>query len=164
DARALSGSSLALDYAVQDPAAPFSVRLLPGQHWLKTYGGDYTYFKVNADGTVDYDAALEGVLTGRGTSSLGVNGAVVQVDARALSGSSLTLDYAVQDPAAPFSVRLLPGQHWLKTYGGDYTYFNVNADGTVDYDAALEGVLTGRGTNSLSVNGALVQVDATALS
>src|SRR5262249_47370711 len=164
DPRALSGSFVALDYVTHEPATPFSVTLLPGQHFVYAYGSTITWFTVNADGTIDYDAALEGVLTGKGTRSLTVRGATVQVDASALSGSFLSLDYVTHDPATPFSVTLLPGQHFVYAYGSTITWFTVNADGTIDYDAALEGVLTGRGTRTLGIHGVTVQVDASALS
>src|SRR5204862_299239 len=124
---------------------------------------DYAYFTVAADGTISYDAALDAVLTGAGTSVLTIRGASVTVDAGALEGTYLALDYVAHDPASAFSARLLPGQHWLKTYGGDYLYFTVTADGAIDYDAALDGALTGRGTTTLGVVGRTVTLDTRAL-
>jgi len=57
------------------------------------------------------------------------------------------------DATTPFTVQLIPGsQHWFYS-GGTYQYFSVAADGTVDYDPALEGALTGRGTSTLAING-----------
>src|SRR5262249_20494959 len=103
DASALSGSYLALDYVYHDPAVPFSLNLAPGKHFLKTYGGDYVYVTVQDNGTVDYDAALEGILPGRGTNVLAVKGRTVQINASALSGSYLALDYAYHDSTVPFS-------------------------------------------------------------
>jgi hypothetical protein len=163
DIRALGVSSLLLDYAWHDAASALNVRLLPGLHWLGTNGYDHAYFTVAQDGTIDYDAALEGILSGRGTRALQVNGAAVQLDARALWGSHQTLDYHGFEADAPATVRLLPGGHFVQGYGGSTVYFSVKADGTVDYDTALEGVLTGRGTTSLTLQGRGVAVDATAL-
>src|SRR5207244_343198 len=94
-------------------------------------------------------AALDGILSGRGSSTLVVNGRTVQIDASALLGPYLALDYAYHDPSVPFSVNMLPGEHYLKTYGGDYLYFTVNLDGTIAYDPALDGILSGRGTGAL---------------
>ena len=76
----------------------------PGQHFVYGYGSTTTWFTVHADGTIDYDPALEGVFTGRGTRALGIRGVTVQVDARALSGSFLAFDYVSHDPSAPLAV------------------------------------------------------------
>ena len=120
-------------------------QLLPGSHFFSTYGGAVVYFTVADDGTIDYDASLDGVLTGRGTNTLTVQGAAVQIDASALPGSYLALDYVAYDGDAPIDARLLPGSHFFSTYGGAAVYFTVANDGTIDYDASLDGVLTGRG-------------------
>jgi hypothetical protein len=163
DARALGVSALVVDWVPHDALAPFGVRLLPGQHHLASIGGDTTWFGVAQDGTVDYDPALEGALSGRGTSTLLVNGRAVTLDARVLGVSGLVVDWVPHDAAAPFVVRLLPGQHHLASISGDFTWFGVAPDGTVDYDPSLEGSLTGRGTHTLAVNGRAVQIDARAL-
>jgi hypothetical protein len=123
--------------------------LLPGQHWFRTYGDDTTYFTVNADGTMDYDPTLDGVLSGRGTSLLTLNGRTISLNATALNGAPVYLDYTAFNSAAPLSVQLLPGQHFLYDGDGNVYYFTVNADGTIDYDVALDGVFSGRGTTQL---------------
>jgi hypothetical protein len=164
DASGLSGTYFAVDNIAHDPTAPFDVALAPGQHFFNAYGVTTTYFSVADNGVVDYDPALEGILTGRGTNALSIHGAAVQIDASALSEPNLVLDYASHDPAMPFTVNLLPGDHLFYTYGSTYTWFKVAANGTIDYDPALEGVLTGRGTNALGIHGATIQVDASALS
>src|SRR5262249_54232131 len=123
--------------------------LLPGQHTLTTNGTDVTTFTVNPDGTVTYDPALEGALTGSGTMGIAVNGFAVTLDASALAVASLSLDGVDHDATADLSVNLLPGQHSLSTNGTDLTAFSVNLDGTITYEPALEGILTGWGTKSL---------------
>jgi hypothetical protein len=166
DATRLSGPYLHLDhYESLNPAAPQSVALLPGQHFLKTTGGDYLYFTVKTDGGVDYDASSDGVLAGRGTDQLAVLGRTITLDARQLSGSYLYLDhYQSLDPAAMQSVTLLPGEHFLRTLNGDFVHFTIQSDGRVDYDASLGGVLAGRGTDCLLVQGRSIVLDASALS
>jgi hypothetical protein len=163
DASVLGASGLYLDNVLHDATAPITVRLLPGLHWISTTGDDNTYFSVNEDGTVAYDAALEGVLSGAGTTILAVNGSAVTLDPSVLGASGLYLDNVLHDASAPITVRLLPGLHWMSTTGDDNTYFSVNEDGTVAYDAALEGVLSGAGTTSLAVNGSAVTLDPSAL-
>src|SRR5262249_16699919 len=141
----------------------FSINLLTGQHSLSTNGINVISFTVNPDGTVSYDPSLEGALTGSGTTALAVNSYAVTLDASALGVASVSLDGVAYDGTAPFSVNLLPGQHMLTTNGADGISFTVNADGTVTYDPALEGALTGSGTAALAVNGYAVTLDASAL-
>jgi hypothetical protein len=163
DPTALGVAGLALDNMPLDGTAPSSANLLPGQHTLTTNGTDVTSFIVNPDGTVAYDPALEGALTGNGTTALAVIGRAVALDASALGAASVSVDGAAHAATAPFSVNLLPGQHSLSTDGTDVTWFTVNADGTISYDPLLQGALTGSGTTSLAVSGRAVTLDATAL-
>jgi hypothetical protein len=160
DATALGVSALALDGMPIDGTAATSANLLPGQHTLTTNGKDVTTFTVNANGTVAYDATLEGSLTGNGTTALAVIGRAVALDASALGVASVSLDGVAHAATAQFSVNLLPGQHTLTTNGTDVTSFTVNADGTISYDPLLQGALTGSGTTSLVVNGRAVTLDA----
>jgi hypothetical protein len=140
--------------------------VLPGINALLEDGGGNVDFQVNADGTVDYAASLNNVLSGRGTSMLVVHGVTVNVDATALSPMTLGLDGFEPSfkPTTPFQIVVLPGINALLEDGGGYVDFQVNADGTVDYDRALDGVLSGRGTSTLIVGGVTLTIDATALS
>src|SRR5439155_1621814 len=151
-----------LDSVAYDLTAPLNLELAAGQHFFYTYGGDSVSFDVAADGTIDYDPALDGVLSGRGSSTLFIHGVSVTVDATALVGTYTALDYTSEDATASYQVNLLPGQHFVNTYGGDPVDFTVAADGAVSYDPALGGVVSG-GANALSVHGVSVTVDATAL-
>jgi hypothetical protein len=163
DATPLGTSNVVLDYEYEDPTAPINRRMMPGSHHLQILGGTIAYFTVTNEGTVDYDPAFDGVLSGRGTNVLRVTGAPILVDATALGTSLSVLDYDYVDPTAPIDRRMMPGVHHLQIYGGTIAYFTVTNEGTVDYDHALDGVLSGRGTNVLKVNGAPIQVDATPL-
>src|SRR5262249_23258296 len=74
------------------------------------------------------------------------------VDASGLS-VPLLLD-GVSLPAGP--LQLAPGQHTLSdpnAAAGGSVVFTVNPDRTVDYGPSLDGVLSGRGTSTLVVNG-----------
>jgi hypothetical protein len=152
DARPLGMANLFMDYATFDGQSPFTARLLPGQHFVYNYGGSMHYFSVANDGTVDYAPELEGILSGRGTSNLTINGVAVQIDARALGVSYLTLDYANFDATMPIAARLLPGQHLFYTLNSPMRYFTVTANGTIDYDPTLDGILSGRGTSTLTIS------------
>jgi hypothetical protein len=175
DARALTVPSLSLDFgaATIDTRAVQTLDLAPGVHSLaQAEGGDPVSFSVAPDGTVAYDPSLDGILGGRSTSTLDVNGRTITVDATALSLSYLVLGSDNTDyfrTAASFRVTVLPGHQYLAGYdasGGGSVSFSVADDGTLDYssDPSLQGVLDGRGGRTLTVNGRTVTINATALS
>src|SRR5262249_31251458 len=79
-----------------------------------------------------------------------------RIDSRGLSLQKLLLDGTqALDVGLGAFAPLTPGTHTLFDYlgGNGSVTFTVAADGTVDYDHALDGVLSGRGTNTLVVKG-----------
>jgi hypothetical protein len=170
NATALSLPQLDLDLQFSFPSATtLSATVLPGTQYLlsqNSYGGQ-VFFDVGNDGKVSYDASLQGVLTGSGTTNLGVSGRTITIDAHALSLPQLDLDLQFSFPSATtLSATVLPGTQYLlsQTVYGGQVFFSVGNDGTVSYDASLQGVLTGNGTTNLHVNGATITINATALS
>src|SRR5262249_42561344 len=169
DATALSLPRLVLDNAVLVPnSAPAVFTGLPGTYQLSDATGAPVgvSFTLNPDGTVAYNPTLEGVLTGAGTSTLRVNGRTISIDATALSLPRVVLDNTfVVTNAAAFTFTGLPGKYQIADGSGApaAVSFSLNPNGTVGYDPALEGVLTGAGTSVLKVHGATVTADATAL-
>ncbi len=169
DATALSLKEVAFDgddYVPTDK--PIRLTVLPGADGILDPSGTNAglAFRVGADGTVAYAPALEGVLTGAGTGALTVHGVTVTIDARALSAPSVDVDNAISPATSqPFTFTGLPGPAFLldPEDGSALVYFTLNVDGTVSYDAALEGVLSGAGTNTLVVHGTRITIDATAL-
>jgi Ca2+-binding RTX toxin-like protein len=159
DATAITSNSLGLDYMQQDKSMPLTVRLMPGQHFIES--PTVIFFSVTESGKIEYDASQEGVLLGNGTNQLLVRGAAVTIDARALWSSNMVLDYLTVDKHQVLNARLLPGQHFIQTNGGDVLWFNVAANGQVSYDASLEGTLTGSGTTELGIPGLQVTIDPT---
>jgi hypothetical protein len=139
-----------MNYEAYDANVVHSLRLLPGSHFLYTYDGDLVPFNVANDGTVSYDASLEGPLSGQGTIALAVNGWSIAIDATALGNSYSALDDQSCDSSQTLPVRLLAGTHSFYKEGTTY-YFTVAADGTVDYDQAMDGILEGRGTRKLTL-------------
>jgi hypothetical protein len=172
DARALSMPSLILDSQVDfTNATSLTATVLPGNQFVESYYGygGVAYFSVGNDGTVDYsnDPSLAGLLSGRGSTTLGVNGRTVTIDARALSMPSLILDSQIDfTNATSLTATVLPGNQFVESYYGygGVAYFSVGNDGMVDYDHTLDGVLSGRGSTTLGVNGRTVTIDARALS
>jgi hypothetical protein len=175
DAHALTMPDLNLDYSINfSTAAPFSTNLAAGTHTLLYGNGvgpvDTVTFSVDNSGAVDYDPSLNAVLSGRGSSSLVVNGVTVHIDAHALTMPDLSLNYAVNvATATPFTATLLPGAQSLLYNSGvggagpDIVAFSVDNSGAVDYDPSLNGMLSGRGSSNLVVNGVTVKIDARAL-
>src|SRR5262249_4301157 len=125
-------------------------------------------FTVTPAGTVDYDPSLDGILSGRGTSTLVVNGRTIGIATNELSIPALTLDQTLTVPrtlSVVYSFTDLPGTYALVDSAGSGASipFMLNGDGTVGYDPSLQGVLLGAGRNELIVHGVAVKIDATAL-
>jgi hypothetical protein len=141
--------------------------LAPGTHSLSYATGASVTFRVAAGGNVDFSTSLDGVLDGRGSSTLTVLGRTVSIDATPLnSAANLLLDEAASFPTASvFTAQLLPGPQRLRSTagaGGDVS-FSVANDGTLGYNPTLEGALTGAGASALGVSGRTVPINATAL-
>jgi hypothetical protein len=168
--RGLSVQGLVLDGQQQLPASGTTLlELAAGPHTLADAGNPAAsvQFTVAAGGAISYDPSLEGALSGAGTSTLTVNGVTVTIDTTRLSTTRLALDtYVVVRNTAPFAFTGLPGLLTLSdnTGSGATIQFTLKPDGTVSYDASLEGALTGAGTSTLTVHGETIQIDATALS
>ena len=148
--------------------APATVRLLPSPAQRLNSGDGGVIFEVLANGTVAYDQALDLVLRGRGTSTLVVQGAALTIDATALSAPEASLAYTPTfATTAPVVRRLLPNAdalHATRLFAAEgQVAFVVTGGGTLEYEPALEGILTGRGTATLTVHGAPITIDATGL-
>src|SRR5262249_53548862 len=119
----------AIDYYISEATtSAFPLNLLPGQHRLAgAGGGDPLTFTVRPDDPLDYDSALDNLLSGRGTHQLTVVGKAISIDVSALSTPDVAIDYYISDAtSAAFPVNLLPGQHRLQgAGGGDALTFTV---------------------------------------
>ena len=139
-------------------------------------------FAVTATGLVDYDAALEGMVEGAGTTTLRVNGFTVTLDTTALSASSIKLSRVDTVTGATVGVTGTLSNTGTRALGllpDDYIFcapenfslpldpclvFTVDSSGLINYDPSLEGVFNGQGTDTLVVNGFPINVDTTNLS
>jgi hypothetical protein len=153
DATKLTAPTLLLDgtQTISD-SAPQWLTLQPGTHLLEDATGyGSLYFTVNNDGTVSYDPALQGILSGQGSNQLTVNGATVTVDATALQDPNWTVDYRTNEQTtAPFTLYLLPGTHELSNSSGSVS-FTVNPDGTLSYPSSEDALLSLEGSMILVV-------------
>lgn len=150
DARALWSPYMALDYLPVDSRQLINARLLPGLHHIQTYGGDVLLFSVAANGQVSYDASLEGVFTGSGTTTLGLPGLLVTIDPTLSTAGYFTVNYATSYARTPTSFALTPGSHFV-VQAGFVHGFTVSKTGIVDYDPSLDKFLSGRGTRTLKL-------------
>ncbi len=125
-------------------------------------------FTVRA-GIVTYPAELEGVVSGQGTNTLVLQGMPLTIDAQAVQDKLIILPgvYGLSpDPiehmSRPFeSGNFLPTSHdgtdgWFYNFnidsGETSTFmFQLCLDGVVRYDPAFEGMVTGHGTNVLTI-------------
>ncbi|MBL7512399.1 hypothetical protein I6A94_21380, partial [Frankia sp. CN4] len=110
-------------------------------------------FTVGADGRVDFDPQI-GYASGRGTTTLAVQGLPVTIDATALTCQAFALSpttgWIPAHPAAG-QPRLLPGSFTFVSCPAGRTFpLVLTPAGTFDYNPGLTGV-SGRGTSTLVV-------------
>ncbi|MFQ5719757.1 MAG: hypothetical protein ACE5IK_09410 [Acidobacteriota bacterium] len=163
----IPGQTGRLDGTVVQP-----IDLAPGAYHFQVGAarvGDF-HFRVTALGTIDYDAAFDGFLSGRGTDTLVVRGYDINFDATGLSTTGILLlvfGETLQDSTSILSLTLVPEAGYRFTVGAALTgnfHFNVDLAGHIDYDGEFDPFLSGRGTDTLTVVGYPVQIDATSLS
>jgi len=102
-------------------------------------------------GVARYAAEKEPFFDGLNTSQLTLVGYEIVIDATALVASTFSLGgIGPLSTASPNTVIMLPGG---KTFSStDVTFaYEVEEDGLLDFDPSLDGILTERGTNALTV-------------
>jgi cysteine-rich repeat protein len=171
DARMLSAPQFEIDGISNMPSDTVAtVDLTAAAHTFSPDGPGFS-FVVTAEGTLDFDAALDGYVSGRGTSTLTVTGLAINFDATAMSSPAFNIDRGKAGSGSTDQVqtlRLLPGSYSefdLPASNPSTSFpFVVTAEGTLDFDAALDGYVSGRGTSTLTVTGLGINFDATAMS
>jgi hypothetical protein len=147
--------------------------LAPGQYSFQVASGYYAdfTFTVTSTGTVDYAASFNNFLSGRGTSTLRIDGLLVTLDARYLSGSGVLLvaPLTSSDWISHKTVRMVPASHYSVQQGsGEVANFSfkLGIDGKWSYSGALDvsggGFLAGNGTSTLTFLGYPLLIDARA--
>jgi hypothetical protein len=107
--------SLSTPVTVDGTDLPLSggVGLVAGVHTLADKNNPTVTvpFTVGADGTVGYVSALEGILTGAASQTLGVHGVPVTVDSTAIAplASTVSVDGSLYPTGSAGTFRLLPG-------------------------------------------------------
>lgn len=150
---------------------PFN--LAPGQYSFQIASGYYAdfTFTVTSTGTVDYSTSFDSFLSGRGTTTLRIDGLLVTLDARYLSGSGVLLEapHTNDDWISYKTVRMVPASYYSVQQGsGEVANFSfkLGIDGkwsySAGYDVSAGGFLGGSGTSTLTFFGYPILVDARA--
>jgi hypothetical protein len=147
--------------------------LAPGTYSFQIGSGYYADFSfiVTATGLIDFSSTFNSFLSGRGTSTLSIDGLQVTLDARYLSGSGVLLVVPLTnaDWISFATVRMVPASYYSVQQGSgevaDFS-FKLGVDGHWSYSAAYDigagGFLAGNGTSTLTFFGYPVLVDARA--
>ncbi|WP_052499548.1 peptidoglycan-binding protein [Streptomyces vietnamensis] len=121
-------------------------------------------FVVAEDGTLDFDAALDGIVEGRATHRLTLHGLPVHLDATALDHD---LRLEIGGPALPadrpHDLALLPCQRYRLSGGNGNLAFALPVTGSIQLDPDAAGFASASG-NALTVQGRTIRIDGTALS
>jgi hypothetical protein len=123
-------------------------------------GGLIWFFRVTPEGTIDYDASLDGsVFSGRGTCTLSVTPHAITIDATGLTETSLLFYDGTIEPS--FNSKVIQHLQLASTghasyrlttaMGGLIGFFRVTPDGTIDYDAQYNSVFYDRNTSILVI-------------
>ena len=148
-----------------------SFSLAPGTYSFQIASGYYAdfTFSVTASGTIDYSNTFNTFLSGRGTSTLGIDGLQVTLDARYLSGSGVLLvaPLTTADWISYATVRMVPASYYSVQQGSGEVCtfsFKLGLDGHWSYAPACDigagGFVSGNGTSTLTFFGYPVLVDA----
>ncbi len=148
-----------------------SFDLAPGVYSFQIASGYYAdfTFRVTPLGTIDYDVAHNGFLSGRNTSTLTIAGLSVTLDARYLSGSGVLLVIPTTDWITFATCRMVPASYYSVQQGsGVVADFNFQLDVNghwqykAPYDVLNGGFLAGAGSSTLGFYGYPLLVDARA--
>lgn len=156
-----------------------TLQLEPGTYQYQVRSGAVSHlrFTVTEEGTVDYDAALDAVVSGRGTDTLTVTGVETTIDARYLTerGVLLSVGQTEENPLTDEdwilhrTIRLVPAPHYSLHQGSGQNVafvFEVTVDGSFQYDAKYDvrkgGFVRGLGRSTLELFGHPILVDARA--
>ncbi|MFD9698220.1 RNA polymerase sigma factor [Lentzea sp. NPDC059081] len=146
----------------QHPTAqPVALKIQPGDHVLTSTAYTTIPFHVADDGRIEYSSAHDGLVSGRGTRTLRLRGLPVTLDATSLAYQSATVSGTGVSQTRSKTMNLFPGKHFVQTPAGDRLDFEVTRAGTVTYLPAVDPVLDGAGTSTLTVVGTPITFDVT---
>jgi hypothetical protein len=154
-----------------DKQAVSDINFAPGVYAYQIGSGQIPdfVFTVTSAGLIDYVAADDTFLSGRGTSTLVIRGFPIRIDATRLTGQGILLPSSPSEgePNAGWitdqTVWLLPAQNYSTLQGPAMTgnfIFDIGLDGLVHYNSAFSGFVSGDGTTTMTLRGYDLCVDA----
>jgi hypothetical protein len=171
DATALSLNIVDIDYnsGYFQTDKTFEATVLPGNGLIlgDIAGLGSVTFNLSDNDEISYLGSEDQVLSGSGTNTLTVKGCPITVNATALSLSLLDINARSDlfQTDKPFQATVLPGKGlFLDDDGSQYVTFNVSDNDKLSYSTAENGVLSGAGTSTLTIDGRTITINATALS
>ena len=142
-----------------------------GDYYLVVQSGTVSLVRFTIrEGVITYSADLEGVVTGQGSNNLVLHGLPLTIDAQAVQDKLVILPGVyglmpdpVEHMSRPFETgNFLPTSHdgidgWSYNFNIDSGetssfMFQLCLDGVVRYDPAFEGMVSGFGTNILTIS------------
>ncbi len=161
DATALDATAFNLNFNAAGNATndlPATVTLLPGRYDFRSPASASTKVPIDVfiDGNIDFDASFDLVASGRGTSIFVATGHDITIDATALPEVSLNVNFGAAGTGANVvtTYAWMPGPYVLRlpaSSAENVFPFTVDLLGALDYDASLDDILAGRGTDTLLV-------------
>jgi hypothetical protein len=157
---------------VQDGATSPTLMLNAGKYSFQQASGNFadSQFEVTAAGTLDYDPKFDTFLSGRGTSTLKINGFAITLDGTALSHGLVLLVASNVEVFLPDSIHTLvlaPAPFYSFAAGSgniaDFV-FGVDLNGNVVIDPKFSGFAEGAGSNRLTIRGYTIEIDGRELS
>lgn len=157
DASTVNADRLNIDYGTVGtfPNAPVTVTLVPGVYTVCVPASNNCFdYSVALDGTLDFAATLDGFVSGRGARTLTVRGFPITLDATGESAATFNIDFGSvgSGPNQPTTFSMVPGIYVVCVpASNNCVLFSVTPSGTVDFEPALDGRLSGRGTATLFI-------------
>ncbi len=134
-----------------------TVKLPPGPAaiYVASQGAYLGGFTVRSDATIGFDASLDGTYGGRGRSLLPTKAYPIPVDATALSAQPIAVAGVSEmfDSGVVLTVKLPPGPAtiYVASRAAYLGVFAVKSNGTIDFDASLDAIYSGRASTMLRV-------------
>jgi len=128
-----------------------TITFLPGVKEIQDGSGGVHEFEVTETGVVTYAVEKEPFFDGSGTSQLTLVGYSIDIDATALVAPTFALSgVASFSKTSVQAVVMLPGIKFFSSTDATFV-FEIQDDGLLEYDTSLDVILSGRGTNILTV-------------
>jgi hypothetical protein len=158
DATAVTADRFNVDFGSVGTAAvsaPMTYSLVPGVYSMCVPASNNCFaFSVSLGGLLGFSASLDGFVSGRNTGTLTVRGFPITIDATGESATTFNVDFGSvgTGPNQATTFSMVPGIYVVCVpASNNCVLFSVTPGGTVDFEAALDSRLSGRGTPTLFI-------------